>query len=304
MDRKLTLLSIALCAASPAFAQGSGPILNPNNGHYYEVVFEQWDWTDARDQAEARLFQGQAGHLVTFEDQAELDWVIQNVAPSRPWIGLFQNTSSPTYVEPDGGWEWVTGEPVNFLNWANGEPNNVSATGGPEDYAELFASGEWNDAELSHIFTNEYLVEWDGAPGTNYCMANPNSTGNTGVMSAMGSVSVADNDFTLVGSDLPNSSFGFFLASRMQGMVANPGGSEGNLCIGGAIGRYVGPGQIQNTGNTGEISLAIDLTQIPTPAGFVAAAPGETWNFQAWHRDNSGMGPSSNFTDGLSVAFL
>ena len=29
---------------------------------------------------------------------------------------------------------------------------------------------------------------------------------------------------------------------------------------------------------------------------------GETWNFQAGHRDGVGLGP--NFTDGLEIAFL
>ncbi|MEM1450968.1 MAG: lectin-like protein [Planctomycetota bacterium] len=280
------------------------PILNPNNGHFYRLVNEQWSWTDARDQAEARLWQGQPGHLVTFENQAEIDWVIQNIAPARPWIGLFQNTASPSYAEPAGGWEWVTGEPATFFNWSSGEPNDTSASGGPEDYAEMFASGVWNDAELNHAQTFQYLVEWDGGSlGTNYCMANPNSTGNAGTIGAMGSLLIADNDLTLMGSDLPNQAFGFFLASRLQGFVPNPGGSAGNLCLGGAIGRYVGPGQIQNTGLTGEISLAIDLTQIPQPTGPVTALPGESWNFTAWHRDTSGMGAMSNFTDGLAVTF-
>ena len=68
----------------------------------------------------------------------------------------------------------------------------------------------------------------------------------------------------------------------------------GNLCLGGAIGRYAGPSGI---------SLAIDLTQLPQPTGPVTALPGESWNFTAWHRDTSGMGATSNFTDGLAVTF-
>ncbi|MCP3916270.1 MAG: hypothetical protein GY711_12005 [bacterium] len=30
--------------------------------------------------------------------------------------------------------------------------------------------------------------------------------------------------------------------------------------------------------------------------------PGETWNFQCWYRDNN-PGPTSNFTDAVSVTF-
>jgi hypothetical protein len=150
------------------------------------------------------------------------------------------------------------------------------------------------------------LVFSSGPPtlGTNYCTANNNSTGTTGVMRATGSAVVATNNVLLNASSLPLNSFGFFLTSRTQGFVANPGGSSGNLCIGGGIGRFVGPGQIQNSGSLGEINLAINLTAMPTPVGPVAAVAGETWNFQAWHRDAIGGTATSNFTNGLEILFL
>lgn len=140
--------------------------------------------------------------------------------------------------------------------------------------------------------------------GTNYCTAVPNSTGATGDISATGSAIAASNNLTLVASSLPNNAFGFFLTSTTQGFVANPGGSTGNLCLGGSIGRYVGPGQVLNTGLTGGFSLALDLNQTPTPTGFVAISGGQTWNFTAWHRDAVGGSATSNFTDGLSINFL
>jgi hypothetical protein len=115
---------------------------------------------------------------------------------------------------------------------------------------------------------------------------------------------VLDNDVTLEATGLPNNAFGFFLTSTMQGFVMNPGGSVGNLCLGGSIGRYVGPGQIQNTGLLGAISLQLDLTQTPTPTGLVSVAPGQTWNFTAWHRDVQGGVAVSNFADGYSINFL
>ncbi|MEM1448148.1 MAG: hypothetical protein AAF957_26520 [Planctomycetota bacterium] len=139
--------------------------------------------------------------------------------------------------------------------------------------------------------------------GDNYCMANPNSTGATGDISAVGSPVAASNDVTLNASSLPNNAFGFFLTSQTQAFTMNPGGSSGNLCLGGQIGRYVGPGQIQNTGMAGEFSLVLDLTQTPQPTGFVSIQAGETWNFTAWHRDTSGTGATSNFTDGLEITF-
>ena len=61
--------------------------------------------------------------------------------------------------------------------------------------------------------------------------------------------------------------------------------------------------QIQQANPAGTISLALDLTQIPQPTGFVTAIAGDTWNFQAWYRDAVSGSATSNFTDGLSVTF-
>ncbi|MEM1250107.1 MAG: hypothetical protein AAGK22_27310, partial [Acidobacteriota bacterium] len=138
--------------------------------------------------------------------------------------------------------------------------------------------------------------------GTNYCMANPNSTGLTGVMTAYGSTATSANFMKLVATSIPSGAFGFFLAGQTQGFAGNAGGSQGNLCLAGAIGRFVGPGQIVNSGTAGRFEIDVDLTAIPTPTGLVTVLPGETWNFQAWHRD-SNPAPTSNFTDATSVTF-
>jgi hypothetical protein len=142
-----------------------------------------------------------------------------------------------------------------------------------------------------------------GGPGVNYCTAVVNSTGSAAAMGATGSNMVAANSLTLACSSMPNNAFGYFLTSATQGLVMNPGGSQGDLCLGGSIGRYVGPGQIQNSGGTGGIGLALDLAQHPTPAGFVQVMPGETWHFTCWFRDAVGGSATSNFADGYTVVF-
>jgi hypothetical protein len=134
--------------------------------------------------------------------------------------------------------------------------------------------------------------------GTNYCgPAVNNSTGQPGVISAIGSDVVADNDLTLYANQLPVGIFGYYLASETQGFVQNPGGSDGNLCLAGKIGRFVK--QVAKSDANGEISIVVDLTQIPV-APPVAVIAGETWNFQCWYRD---VGNTSNFTDGLEILF-
>lgn len=141
-----------------------------------------------------------------------------------------------------------------------------------------------------------------GVMASNYCGPAPlNSAGLAGVIEATGSGVVSANALTLRASDVPTNQFGIFIVSRDQGFVPGVNGSSnGNLCLGGAIGRYLGPGGsfIQPT-TGGTFSLGLDLTQIPQGGGSVSAMPGETWNFQAWHRDGVGLG--SNLTDAVSV---
>jgi hypothetical protein len=138
--------------------------------------------------------------------------------------------------------------------------------------------------------------------GTSYCgPAVPNSSGSPGVLHATGSDVVADGDFHLAALQLPAHKSGYFLNSMSTGFVPNPGGSQGNLCLGGSIGRH--RKQIASTGDAGMLFLDVDLTQLPTPGGPYAVLPGETWSFECWFRD-ANPGKTSNFTDGVSVTFL
>ena len=182
------------------------------------------------------------------------------------------------------------------------------------DLDTMIADLRFNEIRLSSGGNNGDAFFWDniefakgepgaGGLGMNYCMPNPNSTGSPSSISAAGSDVAATNDVTLSATGLPANAFGFFLTSQVQAFVMNPAGSDGNLCLGGAIGRYVGPGQILNSGPMGEFSLVLDLTQTPTPSGLVSVQAGENWSYQAWHRDSNATGTTSNFTDGLEIMY-
>lgn len=149
-----------------------------------------------------------------------------------------------------------------------------------------------------------YLYDLNPTIGTSYCgPAVANSSGVGAEIVGLGSSVASDNLLTLEVTELPASSFGFFITSQTQGFAMNPNGSQGNLCLGGAIGRYVGTGQIQNSGTAGEFSLVLDLTMTPQPTMTVSVAAGETWNYQAWYRDAVMGMPTSNFSDGVSVMY-
>lgn len=216
--------------------------------------------------------------------------------------GVATGTGNPAFLPPGTGFNttqslYIGRVPYTFgpLSW-NGTIDDVRI------YDRVLAPAEIqnppNTGTIGWWKLNEPTV------GVEYCSpAVPNSTGAAARMSATGSAEVAQNDLTLEASSLPSSSFGYFLTSATQGLVVNPGGTQGNLCLAGAIGRYFRPGQIMNSGSAGVISLAVDLNQHPTPVGFVAVQPGQTWNFTAWYRDAVAGNATSNFADGLEITF-
>jgi hypothetical protein len=190
--------------------------------------------------------------------------------------------------------EWFIGGFNGVIEFWNGELDDI----------QVYA-GALTAAQVAALYQSPCSVVGGGPIGAAYCgPAAPNSTGQGAVLGALGSAVVAQNNLTLEATSLPSNSFGFFLTSATQGFVGNPGGSQGNLCLGGAIGRYVGPGQIKNSGSAGTFSLPLNLALTPTPSGFVSVFAGQTRNYQAWFRDAVSGSATSNFTQGLAITFL
>ncbi|MEM1453137.1 MAG: hypothetical protein AAGI22_28810 [Planctomycetota bacterium] len=132
-----------------------------------------------------------------------------------------------------------------------------------------------------------------------YCDGGrPNSTGTPARIGTLGSTSIANASLRLVATELPPQSFGYFLVSESPNALPNPGGPP--VCLGGSIGRFVGPGQIQSSGLLGRIELPVNLTNLPSPLGPFAAQPLDTLYFQCWHRDLPSAG-SSNLTNALGL---
>jgi hypothetical protein len=146
--------------------------------------------------------------------------------------------------------------------------------------------------ELFRLSPNEVGVQFCVQP-------QPNSAGLFGQLRAVGNTSVPFNRLTLAARDLPASTFGYFLNGTATASTTPPG-SAGVLCLGGAVGRFNAQSQVFFTGTTGSSFLQIDLGAMPTPTGFVAAAAGQIWHFQAWHRDVV-PGATSGFTNAATV---
>jgi uncharacterized delta-60 repeat protein len=134
-------------------------VANGGNGHWYKFVSGSKTWTQARDEATAG-----GGYLATVTSSAESTFVnalVYDLATTF-WLGGYQDRSSLTYIEPAGGWRWVTSEPWNYTNWNAGDPSN---SGGSEDYlaGNWAGSGKWVDIQATNARPG-YIVEYDSDP--------------------------------------------------------------------------------------------------------------------------------------------
>lgn len=108
--------------------------------------------------------------LATITSEAENTFVTTELGGTvRAWLGGQQ---LPGSSEPEGGRQWITGEPWAYTNWDSGEPNNNYAGGcctwgtsddTTEEVLHYHHNGtHWNDLpSYSGIITPRFVVEWD-----------------------------------------------------------------------------------------------------------------------------------------------
>jgi hypothetical protein len=130
-------LFTTIITSSAVVTTVGGPIYNPASGHNYYLVSSD-TWTGAQNYA---LTLG--GNLVTINDAAENAWLkaafLDPNPTINPWIGLHD-------IDNNNIWEWISGEPVSYLNWAPGEPNFSFERVSNIFPANHSLAGLWNNA--------------------------------------------------------------------------------------------------------------------------------------------------------------
>jgi hypothetical protein len=146
------LLATAMPCQTAAVDVLSGPVVNPANGQVY-ILLDQANWSDS--EAAAVLL---GGHLATIDDAAEDSFVFDTFSnfgglERNLWIGLNDQESESVF-------EWSSGDPVGYLNFDSGQPDNSNN----EDCVHYFGpnvpphtSGKWNDNDCS-------TTTWSGRP--------------------------------------------------------------------------------------------------------------------------------------------
>ena len=143
------------------------------------------------------------------------------------------------------------------------------------------------------VFDNWNLdgpFSWNG--GVNYCVAQANSTGSLGQITAAGTLSVSANDLRLLAEGLPDTS-GVFYYGPGQGQSAL---GNGYRCVTGPCVRLT----------FHSISAGVLAHDFDNTAPLVAQAPiiaGSTWNFQAYYLDPGASGSGYNLSDAVSFTF-
>lgn len=189
---------------------------------------------------------------------------------------------------------WYQNLGFGFFGPAQVVPGAIDGSG------EMAVYDADQDADVDFVFATGFSPQATDL-GNVYCTSNPNSTGLNGQLRISGTDVRSIDAMALVATSLPPNTFGIFATSRTADSVSGPGGSAGILCLGGAIGRYQGPGQILSSSVGGTFRLVIDLDAMAQPSGSTNAVAGQTWRFQAWHRDVVNGGVTSNFTDASAV---
>jgi hypothetical protein len=159
--KKLSIFTVGLLISFMSIlvnCAGATPVQYSENGHYYDVISAPGiTWGDANTSAQALSYSGVNGHLATITSQGENDFIVTKFNPDWHWLGGSQPANSP---EPDGGWQWVTGEPWNYTNW-NNETSEPTNDGGTEDVLQFWSlSGMWNDISNDSL-SDGYIVEYE-----------------------------------------------------------------------------------------------------------------------------------------------
>lgn len=134
--------------------------------------------------------------------------------------------------------------------------------------------------------------------GENYCAGRSNSGSQIGGrLTLTGSPRVAASDLVLQAQFVPNGVPLLPIVGSGTGHSFLPGGSQGNLCLGGApIVRLVG--NLSTGGGLAMVDMPIDLGTLPSNAGLVV---GEWLQFQCWFRDSDNGAATSNFSDAVRI---
>lgn len=146
-----------------ACAEHGTDVLASSDHHCYAGYGEK-EFAQARQDCESR-----GAHLATISSVAENELVAPLINESK-YLGAFEDV--PLTSEGSGEYHWITGEPLSFENWADGEPDQAESRcslygPGPapslmrcyEHCMAMVTGGRWVDQRCDRV--DGYVCEWE-----------------------------------------------------------------------------------------------------------------------------------------------
>jgi hypothetical protein len=174
------------CSAPPANVSTMTEIARTGTKIYYRSN-GTYSWQAAY--AHAQSIGGQMVSINNAQENALIKAGMDANYPAgwRVWIGLTDDEAyggSEANNNPTNGWVWTNGDGLTYTNWAAGEPNGLAG----EDYAEMFATGMWND-NSNASFIQGYILEVENCTFT---CAEINSVFNSTLLTLNPNLATAD----------------------------------------------------------------------------------------------------------------
>ncbi|MEL6904995.1 MAG: glycoside hydrolase family 9 protein [Planctomycetota bacterium] len=258
----------------------------------------------ARDHA--HFFHGQSALGLTFLSGAETFGAENGVreiyhawfADGTPWDRAVGGAPGPAPGFVTGGPNRTFAPSAAYTGPPLDPPMNQPPAKSYRDWNTSWPEESWEITEPSigyqcaYVLLLSHLAPRGGADARTFCEASPNVAGRRGHVRIVGGTSLAATASALELSCAPPSAFAVLVAGRSY--ARTPSGN-GWLCLASPL-RL--PGIVQADA-AGALTEPLDLFAYPF-SGIAGPMVGDSWGFQAWHRD----GPSGwNFSDGVCVTW-
>ncbi len=119
--------------------------IDPSLDHCYSFTFASpLTWDEAQRTCVAM---GHGSKLISIHSEAEMNKINGELAKhqSNVWLGLYTTANS------GGSYFWIDGSPLDYVNWAENEPNNPDY----ELCIEAFSQdGKWNDRTCDNYYSD------------------------------------------------------------------------------------------------------------------------------------------------------
>ena len=160
------VLTLSFCSRSSSEPNNQTALTIPGsvefNGRYYRI----FDTPLATYEEAAAFCRDLGGHMADINSEEENQFLYEYLCVQ----GYDYVFLGGTDAEEDGIWKWDSGEPFDYQNWNEGEPNNDL---GGEDHLAIYqvlSDGSWNDITFAAPTFQDGVAKVNTVEASSYCV--------------------------------------------------------------------------------------------------------------------------------------